>query len=53
MILPKGEGLPVPMLSRVVFGTPIHVIPGEDKRTFLSRARSAVTRLKDGHAAVN
>ncbi|HVL68250.1 MAG TPA: lysophospholipid acyltransferase family protein [Vicinamibacterales bacterium] len=45
-ILPRGESLPVPMLSRVVFGAPLERIPGETKDAFLSRARDAVLALK-------
>jgi 1-acyl-sn-glycerol-3-phosphate acyltransferase len=44
-ILPKGESLPVPMLSRVVFGDPIAPAPGEAKEAFLERARGAVVAL--------
>jgi 1-acyl-sn-glycerol-3-phosphate acyltransferase len=44
-ILPKGELLPVPMLSRVIFGRPITLEPGETKAAFLSRARAAVEEL--------
>ena len=46
-ILPKGEWLPLPMLSRVVFGEPLSVRPGEEKSAFLERARAAVTMLGD------
>lgn len=45
-ILPKGEMLPVPMLSRVVFGPPLAAHAGEDKHEFLSRARNALIQLK-------
>ena len=45
-ILPKGEMLPVPMLSRVVFGPPLPVNAAEDKQEFLARARSALLQLK-------
>jgi 1-acyl-sn-glycerol-3-phosphate acyltransferase len=45
-ILPKGEFLPVPMLSLLTFGKPILVEPGEDKDTFLERAREAVVSLR-------
>jgi 1-acyl-sn-glycerol-3-phosphate acyltransferase len=45
-ILPKGELLPVPMLSRVVFGAPLPVVAGEDKDVFLTRARAALLQLK-------
>ena len=46
-ILPRGNVLPVPMLSRIVFGPPIWIESGEKKDTFLTRAREAVLRLKD------
>jgi 1-acyl-sn-glycerol-3-phosphate acyltransferase len=45
-ILPKGEFLPVPMLSRVVFGQPLAAIPGEDKPAFLARARQELIHLR-------
>ena len=46
-ILPRGNVLPVPMLSRIVFGPPIWIETGEPKDRFLTRAREAVLRLKD------
>lgn len=45
-ILPKGEILPVPMLSRVVFGLPLSPAPRDDKHEFLARARDALIRLR-------
>jgi 1-acyl-sn-glycerol-3-phosphate acyltransferase len=45
-ILPKGEFLPVPMLSLLTFGKPVQVEPGEEKDTFLERAREAVVSLR-------
>jgi len=48
-ILPKGEALPVPMLSRVVFGEPMAMRRDERKEAFLERARSAVERLRENH----
>lgn len=45
-VLPKGEFVPVPLLSRVAFGPPIRVEPGEEKDTFLTRARDAVMELR-------
>jgi 1-acyl-sn-glycerol-3-phosphate acyltransferase len=45
-ILPKGEVLPVPLLSSLTFGPPIRVEPWENKKIFLERAREAVRRLK-------
>lgn len=44
-ILPKGEALPVPMLSRVTFGPPLPTIAGETKEDFLVRARTALIQL--------
>jgi 1-acyl-sn-glycerol-3-phosphate acyltransferase len=43
-MLPKGEILPVPMLSRVVFGEP--VAPADSKPAFLARAREALLALR-------
>ena len=53
-ILPKGEMLPVPMLSRVVFGPALITSPGDDKHAFLTRAREALMRLggDEGHEPV-
>lgn len=45
-ILPKGEFLPVPMLSLLTFGKPMQVEPGEGKDEFLERAREAVSSLR-------
>ena len=45
-ILPKGEVLPVPMLSLLTFGKPIQVEPDEHKDAFLERAREAVASLR-------
>jgi 1-acyl-sn-glycerol-3-phosphate acyltransferase len=44
-VLPKGEAMPVPLLSRVTFGASMQLEPGEEKRAFLERARSAVVAL--------
>jgi 1-acyl-sn-glycerol-3-phosphate acyltransferase len=46
-ILPKGEFLPVPFISKLTFGPAIILVPGESKPAFLERARAAVCRLKD------
>ena len=46
-ILPRGNVLPVPMLSRIVFGSPIWIETDEKRDAFLTRAREAVLRLKD------
>jgi len=46
-ILPKGEFLPLPLVSRVTFGPPIWPAADEQKSEFLDRARLALCRLKD------
>jgi 1-acyl-sn-glycerol-3-phosphate acyltransferase len=46
-ILPRGEFLPVPLLSSITIGKPIRLEPGEGKVEFLSRARETVQGLKD------
>ena len=46
-ILPKGEILPVPIIGRVIVGSPMRCEPGEDKTSFLTRARNAMIALKD------
>jgi len=46
-ILPRGEVLPVPMLSCLTFGPPLWLEAGEPKTRFLERARDAVRRLKE------
>ncbi len=46
-VLPRGEFLPVPLLSLVTFGPPMYLEQGEAKNDFLTRARDAVKRLKD------
>jgi 1-acyl-sn-glycerol-3-phosphate acyltransferase len=46
-ILPRGEVLPVPLLSCITFGPPVWLEAGEPKADFLNRAREAVRRLKE------
>jgi hypothetical protein len=46
-VLPRGEFLPVPLLSCITFGRPIWLEAGETKNDFLTRARTAVQRLKE------
>lgn len=51
-VLPKGAVLPVPLLCRVVFGAPVVLEEGEDRKVFLARAREALLTLapkKDGN----
>jgi 1-acyl-sn-glycerol-3-phosphate acyltransferase len=45
-VMPKGEVVPVPILCTVTFGAPLQLMPGEDKREFLARARQAVLELR-------
>jgi 1-acyl-sn-glycerol-3-phosphate acyltransferase len=46
-ILPKGEFVMVPLLSRVSFGPPLRLEAGERKPLFLERARKAVRSLEE------
>ena len=46
-ILPRGEFLPVPLLSCISFGAPIWLEAGESKKDFLVRARQSVMQLKE------
>ncbi len=46
-VLPRGEFLPVPLLSRVSFGPPILREGKETKNAFLGRARNAILQLKE------
>lgn len=46
-ILPRGEFLPVPLLSSLTFGPPLWLEAGEPKLEFLARAREAVLSLRD------
>jgi 1-acyl-sn-glycerol-3-phosphate acyltransferase len=46
-VLPRGEFLPVPLLSCITIGAPIWLEPSESKQDFLKRAREAVLKLKD------
>lgn len=45
-VMPKGEVVPVPILCTATFGAPLQLQAGEDKRSFLTRARSAVLALR-------
>ena len=46
-ILPRGQVLPVPLLSCISFGPPMWLEASEPKDAFLRRARHAVRRLKE------
>lgn len=45
-VMPKGEFLPVPLLCRVTFGTPLRFDPAEERQTYLDHARDALLALK-------
>jgi 1-acyl-sn-glycerol-3-phosphate acyltransferase len=45
-ILPKGEFLPVPFMSRLTFGQPFFLEAAESKSAFLTRAHDSVSGLK-------
>lgn len=44
-VLPKGKFLPIPVLCRVIFGAPIMLERGEERRAFLARARDVLLAL--------
>ena len=44
-VLPKGAVLPIPLLCRVIFGPPVTLSQGEDRKAFLTRARDALLAL--------
>lgn len=46
-ILPRGEVLPVPLLSSITIGPPMWLMEGESKESFLERARQAILKLKE------
>jgi 1-acyl-sn-glycerol-3-phosphate acyltransferase len=48
-VMPKGEVVPVPILCSVTFGAPLALLPNEDKRAFLDRARAAVLAQRPVH----
>jgi len=46
-VMPKGEVVPVPILCSVTFGAPLVLQAGEERGSFLTRARQAVIALRD------
>jgi 1-acyl-sn-glycerol-3-phosphate acyltransferase len=46
-VLPKGSMLLVPLICTSWFGAPLRLLPGEDRPTFLARARAAVLALSE------
>jgi len=45
-VMPKGEFLPVPLLSCISIGAPIFLESHENKNEFLTRAREAVLKMR-------
>ena len=45
-VMPKGEFLPVPLLSCISIGAPIFLESHENKHQFLARAREAVREMR-------
>jgi 1-acyl-sn-glycerol-3-phosphate acyltransferase len=46
-VLPKGEFLPVPIISRVTFGPPLQLEQHETKESFIHKAHQAVCTLRE------
>lgn len=44
-VLPRGEMLPIPLISTIVFGSPVSLREGESREGFLARARETVLSL--------
>lgn len=50
-VMPKGKVIPLPLMTTVIFGAPVHLQDGEDKDAFLDRAARALVALKpEDHA---
>lgn len=49
-ILPKGEILPVPMVGKITFGTPMQLQPDEDSAAFLARAKQQLEQTRENNA---
>lgn len=45
-VLPKGASIPIPLACTVRFGTPLMLAEGEDKNSFIARARTAMLDLR-------
>lgn len=50
-VMPKGELLPIPLLTCITIGPPLWLEPEESKQAFLSRARQAIINLKEREEA--
>ncbi|WP_417627289.1 lysophospholipid acyltransferase family protein [Pararhodobacter aggregans] len=45
-VMPKGEIIPLPLMCSVIFGEPVALREGEDRRDFLTRAAAALAALR-------
>ena len=45
-VLPKGTLVPIPLACTVRYGAPISLAEGEDKTSFIARARAAMLDLR-------
>lgn len=45
-VMPRGEIIPVPLISQIFFGPPIRLEPGEERDVFLRRASHAMLALR-------
>ena len=45
-VMPKGEIIPLPLMVRVIFGSPVELGETEDRREFLDRAAAQLLTLK-------
>lgn len=50
-MMPRGEVVPIPLISTIAFGRPLERVEGEGKDAFLARARKAMLALREGGAA--
>ena len=52
-VLPKGVLVPIPLACTVRFGAPLALAEGEDKASFLARARAAMLDLRPEYDRVD
>jgi 1-acyl-sn-glycerol-3-phosphate acyltransferase len=48
-VMPKGEFVPIPLLCTLTFGAPVTPHAGEERQSFLERARAALLALAPPH----
>ena len=46
-VMPRGETVPIPVISLICFGAPLEVRRNEDKETFLARAAGAMLEARE------